>query len=403
MPICKIAWASFSNDPDGSVRPCCIYKGNIKKPDGSKFYVQNDSVEDIFNSEYMVNLRNEFLNGNKPKGCETCWIDESNGYKSKRQIYNEIFESKDLSVDITKPIDFPIDYQIIISNACNLKCRSCGTGHSTQWQKEMNNLPENVPGVNNYVHQFHMPHGQPGGNNSKLIEDLSKWTPKLKRLEIVGGEPFYIEKWKTIWDYLIESGYSKNIDLAMSTNTSIYNEEQLEKITSNFKAVGIGLSIDGMGEIYDYLRKNASWEISSDNCKKYHDFFISNRRPGLSFNYTYTISWLNAYNLPEFHDWVKENTPEFRIWNNIVHYPNHMSIKMLPDEEKQKIDDKWKSYNWGKYESDVMSVLNFMWSEPQTEETIKEQYKNFTFFDYVRGENTYNVIKHNHPSLVKYF
>ena len=177
----------------------------------------------------------------------------------------------------------------------------------------------------------------------------------------------------------------------------------MEKITSNFKAVGIGLSIDGMGEIYDYLRKNASWEISSDNCKKYHDFFISNRRPGLSFNYTYTISWLNAYNLPEFHDWVKENTPEFRIWNNIVHYPNHMSIKMLPDEEKQKIDDKWKSYNWGKYESDVMSVLNFMWSEPQTEETIKEQYKNFTFFDYVRGENTYNVIKHNHPSLVKYF
>jgi len=343
--ICKLPWAGFSNDPNGSVRPCCIYKGHVTKEDGSLFYVQKDSVKDIFHSDYMNDLREQFLRGEKPAGCETCWVDEANGYESKREIYNGIFSSEGFNVDTRVVNEYPIDYQIIISNACNLKCRSCGTSHSTQWQKEINNLPEVPVGTNDYVHKFLMPHGQPGGNESIFLSDLEDWVHRVKRLEIVGGEPFYIEKWKTVLELLVDKKYSKRISLAMSSNGSIFNEELLSKICNNFKQVGIGLSVDGMGKMYEYLRKNGIWEETRDNCLKYYDFYKKLDKPGVSFNYTYTISWINAYRLPEFHDWVKQNTPEFKIWNNIVHYPNHMSITMLPSSEKQRIEDKWKTYD----------------------------------------------------------
>lgn len=401
--ICKLPWAGFSNDPNGSVRPCCIYKGHVTKEDGSLFYVQKDSVKDIFHSDYMNDLREQFLRGEKPKGCETCWIDESNGYQSKREIYNGIFSSQGLEVDTKAVNEYPIDYQIIISNACNLKCRSCGTSHSTQWQKEINNLPEVTVGTNDYVHKFLMPHGQPGGNDSIFLKDLENWVDKVKRLEIVGGEPFYIEKWKTVLELLVEKGYSSKIDLAMSSNASIFNEELLTKICKNFKAVGIGLSVDGMGKMYEYLRKNGNWEETRDNCFRYYEVYKRLNKPGISFNYTYTISWLNAYSLPEFHDWVKENTPEFRIWNNIVHYPKHMSITMLPNSEKQRIEDKWKTYDWGKYQSDIDSVIRFMWSTECSDEEIKAQYRNFIFFDHVRGESTYDIVKQDYPSLYRFF
>jgi MoaA/NifB/PqqE/SkfB family radical SAM enzyme len=401
--LCKIPWAGFSNNPDGTVKPCCIYKENIKKEDGTDFYVQKDDVKDIFHSEYMNNLRKDFIDGKKPKGCETCWIDESNNYKSKRLIYNDIFAGGRLKVDTNVLNEYPIDYQVIISNACNLKCRSCGTSHSTQWQKEINNLPENVPGKNDYVHKFNLPHGQSGGNDSVFIKNLEQWGSKVKRLEIVGGEPFYIEKWKTIWEFLIDKNYAKNIDLAMSTNATIYDEDLLKKINDNFKTVGIGLSIDGMGKIYELLRKNAKWSEVQDNIINFHKFYKNNKRKNVSFNYTYTISWINAYDLGEFNEWAKKTTPEFRIWYNIVHYPPHMSLKMLPNSEKERIEEKWSTYDWGKYSDDIKSITKFMWSEEFDDERLVNEYQNFKFFDYIRNENTFDVIKHNHPDLKKLF
>ena len=136
--LCAIPWVGFSNDPNGSVRPCCISKEHVTKPDGSNFYTQLDNVRDIFHSEYMNNLRKEFIQGKKPKNCEVCWKDEDNGYTSKREIYNKIIKDH-LGAWATpqnlvkKPLSkYPIDFQVILTNACNLKCRSCGSSHSTE-------------------------------------------------------------------------------------------------------------------------------------------------------------------------------------------------------------------------------------------------------------------------------
>ena len=141
--LCTLPWVGFSNDPDGRIRPCCISDEHVTKEDGTPYYTQLDNIKDIFHSKYMNDMRQEFIDGGMPKNCSTCWKDEANGYTSKRQNYNEIIKEY-MGDDITpeyiasQPVtEYPFDFQVILSNACNLKCRSCGSSHSTEWFKEL--------------------------------------------------------------------------------------------------------------------------------------------------------------------------------------------------------------------------------------------------------------------------
>jgi MoaA/NifB/PqqE/SkfB family radical SAM enzyme len=398
--ICPIPWVGFSNDPYGSVKPCCINKDYIVKEDGSFFYVQNDSVKDIFHSEYMDNLRKEFLAGEKPSGCETCWKDEDNGYKSKRQIYVEILKNNGTVIDYSKVPEYPEDYQIILNNSCNLKCRSCSPSHSTTWLKEVNDIPEEE-WEKFGIRYYGLKHGQPGGTDSEFLNTMDDWMPYVRRLEIVGGEPFYSSAWERVLTHMINMGYSKNVLVNMSTNCTILNEDLMIKIVENFKAVGIGLSIDGTGTTFEYLRKNANWEEVKINLLKYHQ--IRKNYTNLGFMYTHTTSWINAIELPETHNWMQKNTPLFDFWINIIHYPPHMSIYMLPVEEKDKIKQKWMLYDWGKQQNDINALIELMYSKQPTDDELINEYKKFKVLDVYRNESTIDVVKQLYPSLVKYF
>lgn len=375
--FCSLPWTGFSNDPDGKVRPCCIYKDFIKDENGNPYYVQTTSVKEIFSSDYMKSLRQQFRDGEKPIGCETCIKDENNGVPSKRLAYSKY------KLNFDSEPELPVEYQMILSNACNLKCRSCTPSHSNSWQAEFKVLFGNTG--------YSMPHGQPSVNKSVLWEHRAEWMKNLERLEIVGGEPFYISQWKDIWNELVQTGLSKNVDMDMSTNCTIYGGDVLQEIIPHFRRVGVGLSIDGMGEMYNYLRHPGNWNEVQDNILKYRA--LSEKFPGnFGFSYTHTIGWLNAYVVPEFHSWVKENTPEFRIWNNVIHWPRHMSIVMLPASAKEKIQNKWSEVDWGKYKNEIDGIINFMNSEQPSDEELRVEYKKFAVHDKFRNEDIRTVI-----------
>lgn len=382
---CSLPWRGFSNDPDGRVRPCCLYKDHIKEDNGQPMYVQTHTVKEIFSSNYMKELRNQFRKGNKPNGCATCIKDEENNYTSKRQTYLRGELGK--NVNFLEEPEYPVEYQMIISNACNLKCRSCTPSHSNLWQAEH----KIVWGHTGY----NMEHGQPSDNKSVLWEDRNSWMATVKRLEVVGGEPFYIKKWEILWNELIEKGYSKNISMDMSSNATIFAGDIINHLSKNFKSLGVGLSIDGMDRMYNYLRHPGNWKEVEQNLIKYHDL------KDVRFSISHTIGWINAYNLTEFHDWCKKNVPKFRIWNNIIHQPKHMSIVNIPNEAKQLIKEKWLSYDWGIYKSDIDGIINFMFSEQPSNDEISNTYKEFLRYDAVRNENVLDIIPERLLKIVK--
>ena len=386
--LCSLPWTGFSNDPDGRVRPCCLHKGYITDEQGQPYYVQTTSVKDIFSSKYMKELREEFRQGNKPAGCETCIKDESNGIKSKRMSY-------DHHIDYSGEPVLPIEYQMILSNACNLKCRSCTPSHSNLWQAEYKILFGDTG--------YKMPHNQSGHQNSVLWSTRAEWMQYVERLEIVGGEPFYIRQWFEIWQELVEQGHSKNVAMDMSTNCTIYGGDVLEQFIPHFKRIGIGLSIDGIGPMYEYLRHPGKWSDVEENILKYKNL-TNLYKNNFGISYTHTIGWLNAWYVPEFHDWVEKSTPDFKIWNNIIHYPRHMSLVMLPLETKEKIKNKWSKHDWKDYSSDIKGILSFMFSEQPTDEEIRAEYNRFLIHDKHRNESVISVLA---PELLdelkKYF
>lgn len=348
---CSIPWTGFSNEPDGRAQPCCLFKGYITDENNEPMYVQKYNAYDILNSKFMHNLRQEFREGKKPAGCSTCWTDETNGYDSKRLTYNKIHA--DYNIDYSKEPEEIQELQLIISNACNLKCRSCTPSHSSQWQQELR-LTTGSTG-------YPMPYGQSADESSKLWNERFDWYKNLKRLEVVGGEPFYVKQWHTIFNELIDHGYSKKIDLTLTTNCTMFYQNLIEKLANNFNSISIGLSIDGIGSVYEYIRHPGKWDVTYENIKKYYQF-----ADVINLQFNITISWLNALQLPDLHNLIRNEFPKFKIWNNLVHYPTHLSIYAIPEKMKTDIDNLYANHNWYEYTDVVKSIISYMYSQSIT-------------------------------------
>ena len=419
--MCYMPWAGVSNNPDGTVRPCCLFKDTIKDENGKDMYVQNHTLKELFATKYMKDVRQKFREGIEIPECSTCWDDEKHGRKSKRQIFkNEVWP--DLGVgelNTDEEPTTPFDYQLIISNSCNLKCRSCTPSHSSQWQLEH----EKYHIDNGYP----MPHGQAGTEESVLWKDRFEWYKTVKRIEVVGGEPMYIKQWHKIFDELIELDYAKDIVLDMSTNANIFLEDKVRKWIENFKRVGIGLSIDGMGPTYDYMRHLGKWDKVFENMDKYHElaveydgshfdkiefidgeYYHDMKNHQFSCQISFTLSWLNALELPKMIELVEHRYPHFKIWMNLVHYPDWMRLNVIPPEMKQFIENRWlyddkgNVRDLGKHKQDILGYIDFMNQPHVTEETFKYFLAKNIFLDNWRGEDLFATIPEYEVFLNKY-
>ena len=88
-----------------------------------------------------------------------------------------------------------IDAQLIFDNTCNLKCRSCNTNYSSKWREEA--VERRQPfGKNDQ--QIDMMDEQ---ENSKFWTDLDNWSNDILRLEIMGGESFYMKQFREFVKY----------------------------------------------------------------------------------------------------------------------------------------------------------------------------------------------------------
>ena len=68
--ICHLPWTSLETTPLGYYRTCCLYNEEIQDKHGEKLNVHSHTVDDVMNSVTMTELRKQFLNGEKPAGCE---------------------------------------------------------------------------------------------------------------------------------------------------------------------------------------------------------------------------------------------------------------------------------------------------------------------------------------------
>jgi len=352
--ICMLPWISIETSPIGTARPCCLAQDEIVKKDGTKYTLRENTLEEIYHSEYMQDLRQDFLAGNKPNTCSRCWDEEAAGRVSKRmnsrirlkEYYNRV-EWNNTNPDQLWFIDLKL------GNICNLKCRICGSWSSSKWAKEEIDY---VPGIDRKTHLAYkfLQDGAWPRENPAFWDNLRTLLPNIKYLEFTGGEPFLIQQHFDLLEYAVEHDLAKNIEIHYNTNATVFPEQH--HLWNHFKHVEVAFSIDNTGTRFEYERYGAVWDEVQANINKFNQL----RGARLSIQICLTVNIQNVYYLPELCTWINQQTVD-HVYFNMLHDPWHMCIsKMTVAAQKLVVDRLSLAEFTPKQRTEILRIIKFI-------------------------------------------
>jgi MoaA/NifB/PqqE/SkfB family radical SAM enzyme len=381
--ICMLPWISIETSPIGTARPCCLAKDEITKSDGSKYTLRENTLEEIYHSDYMQDLRKNFLAGNKPVTCQRCWDEEAAGRTSKRinsRIrLKEYYNSVDFQNTNPNQLWF-IDLKL--GNICNLKCRICGSWSSSKWAKEeIDYIPELLDRKTHLAYTY-LKDGAWPRESEVFWDNLKTLLPNIKYFEFTGGEPFLIEQHFELLRYAVEQGYSKNIEIHYNTNGTVFPEQA--DLWENFKHVEIAFSIDNVGARFEYERYGADWNEVQANIAK----FTAMRSNKISTQLCTTMNIQNVYYLPELCDWISTQIFD-HVYFNMLHDPWHMCISYMTTAAKELVINRLTTYDFSpKHRAEVLRIVQFIknGSESDGQEFLRkmqitDEYREQSFLD----------------------
>ncbi len=310
-----LPWVSMEVTPMGTYRPCCLYNESIP----SISVHDGHSIHDAQHSDYMENLRQQFLAGEKPTGCNMCWQEETvPGRMSKRKA--TFVKLKDVKINYNKTDVAPIFLDLKLGNICNLKCRICGSWSSSKWAQEEIDIADG----DNPLASAQLRKGQWPRRIPSWWEALEDALEHIEYLEFTGGEPFLINEHFDLLEKLVEKGYAHKIDIHYNTNGTIWPVRS--KLWKHFKRVEIAFSIDDIGNRFEYQRYGTRWNETQEVIRK-----AVGSPYKLQICTTFNIQ--NAYYWAETEAWILEQGIN-DIHYNILHEPPMFNLRNMPDDIK---------------------------------------------------------------------
>lgn len=387
--LCVIPWTHLNVTPQGKVRHCCVgtdylnYAGDLSK----------NSLEEIYNGDYMRNLRLQMLANTKPKACSKCYETESSSGTSSRIVHNAFFSHKLKKLPEITNVDGSLDkvdlsyWDFRFSNICNYKCRTCSPECSSAWiadAKKINwftNVKDKIETAN-----FN-------------IDYLEKYIDQVRKIYFSGGEPLLMDEHWQILD-LLDKKKKYYVVLSYNTNLSKLsygNKNVLDYWSKWGKWAMVWPSIDEVDERAELIRNGTNWVQVEKNLYDISklDIIIS---PNIS------ISCMNVFRIPVIIDrlislGVITEKMHYQNWSlNVVEYGPQFNVSILPSSQKQKIKqdlinyvDEFKS----KYKVNILEkFLHLFWHLDKPQDiNLVYSFQNFTKkLDSVRNENTVKVI-----------
>jgi MoaA/NifB/PqqE/SkfB family radical SAM enzyme len=352
--FCMHPFTGLATREDGAIKVCCR-----SQPIG---YIQNESLEQVWNNNVMKDVRRQILNSERPEVCKPCFDLEDQGVQSLRQrhIAGIIPEARinlypnaldNLDKDFNMPFEFPT-MEIKLNNLCNLKCRMCNPLDSTSWKdwnvvkpfyEEENNIL--VPIIDNITDTPGKYIG-PFDDSNNWWGSFEKLLPHFRRVEFAGGEPLMDPYHYRILDML--SQYGDNIELKYATNGTtlgIKGKRTIHDYWPKFKSVAVNVSIDGIHEVYEYIRGNGKFDEIEENIKIFKSFPNVSRVVG-----AFTVQANNILQIDKVIEYFL-NKLEIVFYSNRVNYPRALSAQTLPQplkdiaiERLQKINTEFRNY-----------------------------------------------------------
>jgi len=372
--FCMAPWTHTYLSPQMERRLCCSSREsaeNFKQyidtidPKGHNDKLNLSTLEEHWNSDYMKSVRLKLLAGEEIPQCAVCnhkllneqvyrqhfnWL-----YKNKIQ---QAFDSTDETGATTMKVE-SFDYRF--SNLCNFSCRMCGDMLSSTWEAE-----NKKHGKGDYEHyriwgrkdikeQLEKFHDQ------QIVKEFTEAVEDRRITELYwcGGEPLM---WKIHWtamERIKELGYADRVLARYNSNMSridFYGKNLFDDILQYFPKFQICASIDGTGEVGEYIRTGLKY-----------DEWLSNMKYGLKFcdkNHDYKRMQLDlTITLPGLFD-----------LENMVHLSNELNIELLTKQVFNFSHDNAMAPLFMPY--DIMSEI----IDDARDKTIKYKNKNLRNF-----------------------
>jgi len=339
--FCVLPWVSLETSPIGTVRPCCLAGEEIVDDAGEKFELSTADLGQVQQSQYMIQLRQEFLDGKKPRTCRKCWNEERAGRTSKRMHtldrLKHMIPDEEWTVD-AKPLMF---LDLKLGNICNLKCRICGSWSSSTFAvEELTYVSRDEEVKKNSFHYTMLKKGAWPKENETFWNQIDTIIDQIRYIEFTGGEPFMIREHFQLLRSIVERGIAGNVEIHYNTNGTQWPEEA-EEIWRHFKTVEIAFSIDDLDQRFEYQRTNAVWTEVQENLQRFRD--LRSRHPGrIQLQVCSTINVFNVMYLESLANWIDQQGFDFIYWN-MMHEAYYFSVSTLPDTAKSAVIDRLKS------------------------------------------------------------
>jgi glutamate-1-semialdehyde 2,1-aminomutase len=207
----------------------------------------------------------------------------------------------------------------------------------------------------------------------RLKEELIHILSSAEEIYFLGGEPTLIDSHLEILDYALEQDYAKNITLRWSTNLTHFDERYIQR-AQYFKKVILDCSIDGYGDVNDYIRYPSKWsQIESQLFK------IQKNLSNAHINIVCTIQIYNIFEIEKFIHWCDQNKITFTF--NYLDHPKYLSVQNLPMSVKQvlineyKLKNNWRLNKIAKWLSQESQddLMDLFWKETKKLDATRKQ------------------------------
>lgn len=273
--------------------PCChLYKDLIPKQ--HKKFIPLTDVDNIVSHPTLKYFKKHFKNEGFHPSCKGCIYAEESGIESVRQKLNLVDEQN-------PQYDF-LKLDVVMSNQCNLACPFCSQGSSSLIEKiSAKYTNEELPEHWKKDTQTQVSTQTVGETCAELLKKY-----KIHTFKIIGGEPFLKENWDPIGKVLDED-YCTDLNFEITSNGTIMNDDIIRKL-SKAKHTKLRISVDSIGNNYDFIRWPHSWDKMKNNLL----FLRDNKPSNCDFSISILVNVLNFEFIPEIE----------KFFNKIDIYPS---------------------------------------------------------------------------------
>ena len=304
--LCMAPWTHTYLSPQTERRMCCAsrepaqnFEQYIDTQAGTGRYIPI-TLDEHWNGEHMKSVRRRMMAGETLPECDVC-----NNKLLNTDVYRSYFwglfgHKYDQAMQSTAPDGSttmkPVSWDYRFSNLCNFKCRMCGDMLSSSWETEEKRHdmvdwtnPKNnwmLPEVKREITQF---------QDTQIEAEFAQAVEEHRVEEIywVGGEPLMYEQHWRYMKRIIElndgpklyARYNTNLSRVDYTGINLYRD-----LLANVRDWQICASIDGTGQIGEYIRTGLAWPVFLENFKR--GLEIARHRRQMRLDFTLTLPGL---------------------------------------------------------------------------------------------------------------